>query len=73
MTDPRLSPGMAMRNPRRGKAHRGVPCRALYTGKPYVGSACNLIQTQTDAMTEAIPLDRTDPDDRCRRCWKETP
>ncbi len=59
----------AIRGPNRGKAHRsnkqpGGP--AEYFGQTVCGKFAR-------DMTQTIPVDRTDPSDRCIQCWKGTP
>lgn len=53
----------AIRNPKRGKAHRPRHAwQAMWT-------VCG---QQVYRMTERVPLSQTAPEDRCRTCWPTT-
>lgn len=59
----------AIRHPRRGKAHRATT--DAYTSTLYQNSTvCGRCARD---MTERIDVERTDPDDRCKRCWPTLP
>lgn len=60
-----MSTETAVRNPKRGKAHR-------YDYKPSWAQFQLLRCGANDRdMTERIPVEQTAPEDRCRRCFPE--
>ncbi|MBS45317.1 MAG: hypothetical protein CMH83_19535 [Nocardioides sp.] len=60
---------IAVRNPKRGKAHRPSVVR------PEVTRCALLIDhwSVDHPMTERVDIADVDPADRCRRCWRGTP
>ena len=66
---------MAIRHPKRGKAHRPTRWIDTSVGFPWEGrrvtaTACGFGDGGTvRAMTEELPVDHVDPADRCGRCW----
>lgn len=67
---------VAIRHPKRGKAHRPV-----FDGLNQRGfrnhwkdgmetTACDLwTAAQSKGLTERIPVEQTAPEDRCKHCW----
>ena len=59
----------AIRHPKRGKAHKDSGWRGHAWGEGFPITVC---QREGRHMTERIDVSRTDPADRCKRCWPET-
>jgi len=64
-----LRSDMTIRHPKRGKSHRGVPARDLYSGGAYVATACGLPRGSAQQMTDVIPISDVDPAELCRVCF----
>ena len=56
---------MAVRHPKRGKAHRRTT--DAYTSTLWPNAT--ICGRSALSMTERIPVAQTDPSDRCRYCW----
>lgn len=56
----------AIRHPSRGKAH------LLLGWDARTGAGVTCCHRDSRPLTERIPLDRTDPGDRCKRCFPTT-
>ena len=56
----------AIRNPKRGKAHRTATVAYASALQPVNSTVCGRWARD---MTESIPVERTAPEDRCKTCW----
>ncbi|MDF9717629.1 hypothetical protein INN71_02565 [Nocardioides sp. ChNu-153] len=57
----------AIRNPKRGKAHRST----LHPNAPARSVGQTACGKYARDMTEHIDVERTAPEDRCKACWPE--
>jgi hypothetical protein len=61
---------VAIRHPKRGKAHRPIPHGNSRTYPNVEATACDRwVGAERKGLTERIPVEQTAPEDRCKRCW----
>lgn len=69
-----MSGEVAVRHPKRGKAHRLIiNAGSVWTSlKNFEATACDRwVLLSSKNLTERLPVERVDPADLCRRCWPE--